>query len=152
MQWLEGYNNSTHFVYWRNKLILVTLERTSTRSSRSEVFLKISLNLQENTCASVSFLNKVAGLRPMIFMKKEALAQVFSCEFWEIFKNTYLYRTPLVAASKVGLTDYVKKKNALKMILLKDLSSLEEYIYNKLCICIIKVSIQKNNFSSSKYI
>ena len=88
----------------------------------------------------------------MIFMKKEALAQVFSCEFWEIFKNTYLYRTPLVAASKVGLTDYVKKKNALKMILLKDLSSLEEYIYNKLCICIIKVSIQKNNISSSKYI
>ena len=118
MQWLEGYNNSTHFVYWRNKLILVTLERTSTRSSRSEVFLKISQNLQENTCASVSFLNKVAGLRPMIFMKKEALAQVFSCEFWEIFKNTYLYRTPLVAASKVGLTDYVKKKHALKMILL----------------------------------
>ena len=38
------------------------------------------------------------------------------------------------------------------MILLKDLSSLEEYIYNKLCICIIKISIQKNNFSSSKYI
>ena len=23
------------------------------------------------------------------FIKKEALAQVFSCEFWEIFKNTF---------------------------------------------------------------
>ena len=33
------------------------------------------------------------------FIKKETLAQVFSCEFCEIFKNTYFYRTPLVAAS-----------------------------------------------------
>ena len=33
------------------------------------------------------------------FIKKEALAQVFSCEFYKIFKNIYLYRTPPVAAS-----------------------------------------------------
>ena len=30
-------------------------------------------------------------------MKKEFLAQVFSCEFCEISKNTFFYRTPLVA-------------------------------------------------------
>ena len=33
------------------------------------------------------------------FIKKVSLAQVFSCEFCEISKNTYFYRTPLVAAS-----------------------------------------------------
>ena len=33
------------------------------------------------------------------FIKKETLAQVFSCEFCEIYKNTFYYRTPLVAAS-----------------------------------------------------
>ena len=33
------------------------------------------------------------------FIKKETLAQVFSCEFYEISKNTYLHRTLLVAAS-----------------------------------------------------
>ena len=32
-------------------------------------------------------------------IKKETLAQVFSCEFCEISKNTFFYRTPLVAAS-----------------------------------------------------
>ena len=32
------------------------------------------------------------------FIKKETLAQVFSCEFCEISKNTFFYRTPLVAA------------------------------------------------------
>ena len=32
------------------------------------------------------------------FIKKETLAQMFSCEFCEIFKNTFFKRTPLVAA------------------------------------------------------
>ena len=33
------------------------------------------------------------------FIKKETLTQVFSCEFCEISKNTFSYRTPPVAAS-----------------------------------------------------
>ena len=33
-------------------------------------------------------------------IKKETLAQVFSCEFCEISKNAFLHRTPLVAASE----------------------------------------------------
>ena len=32
------------------------------------------------------------------FIKKETLAQVFSCGFCEISKNTFFHRTPLVAA------------------------------------------------------
>ena len=36
------------------------------------------------------------------FVKKETLARSFSCEFCEIFKNTFSYRTPLVAASEFG--------------------------------------------------
>ena len=43
-------------------------------------------------CQSLLF-NKDAGL------SKEALAQVFSCEFCENFKNTFSYRTHPVAAS-----------------------------------------------------
>ena len=44
------------------------------------------------------FFNKVAGA--CNFIKKETLAQVFSCQFCEIFKNTFFKRTPLVAASE----------------------------------------------------
>ena len=33
------------------------------------------------------------------FIKKEILAQVFSCEFCKISKKTFFYRTPPVAAS-----------------------------------------------------
>ena len=39
---------------------------------------------------------------PLFFIKKETLAQLFSCEFCEnceISKNTFSERTPLVAAS-----------------------------------------------------
>ena len=33
-------------------------------------------------------------------MKKEALGQVFSCTFFEIYENTFFHRAPLVAASE----------------------------------------------------
>ena len=59
---------------------ILTYRSTRQRCSVKKVFLEISQNSQENTCARV-FFNKVAGLRP------------------EISKNTLFYRTPLVAAS-----------------------------------------------------
>ena len=43
------------------------------------------------------------------FIKKEALAHVFSCEFCEISKNTFSYRTPPVATSKPRLTEGVSR-------------------------------------------
>ena len=43
------------------------------------------------------FCKKVC-LRPATLLKKR-LAQVFSCEFWEISKNNFFHRTPLVATS-----------------------------------------------------
>ena len=51
------------------------------------------------------FFNKVAGLGQQLwlearnFIEKETLVQMFFCEFCEISQNTFLYRTPLVAAS-----------------------------------------------------
>ena len=58
----------------------------------------MSQNSQENTCAKNSFLIKLQASASN-FIKKETLAQVFYCEFCEIFRNTFLYRTPLAAAS-----------------------------------------------------
>ena len=57
-------------------------------------FLKVLQSLQEKTCASTSFLNKV-----YLFIKRETPGQVFSCEFCKIFENIYFDRTPMVAAS-----------------------------------------------------
>ena len=40
--------------------------------------------------------NKVAGLKACVFIEKETPTQVFSCEYWEIFKNSFSYRAPPV--------------------------------------------------------
>ena len=64
-----------------------------------KVFLEISQNSQENTCVAVSFLIKLQALA-CNFIKKETLAQVFSCEFFKISKYTFCYRTPPLAASE----------------------------------------------------
>ena len=58
-------------------------------------------NWQENTCAKVSFLKKVADFRPLTcnFIKKETLEQMFSCKFCKICKNIFFSRTSLGAAS-----------------------------------------------------
>ena len=69
------------------------------RSSCSEVFLKVSLDSQENTCARISFLIKLQA-QACNFIKKETLAQVFSCAFCKIFNNNSYYRTRLVATSE----------------------------------------------------
>ena len=55
--------------------------------------LRNSQNLQEKTCARVSFLIKLQT-EACNFINKETLAQVFSCEFCEISKNTFFYRGP----------------------------------------------------------
>ena len=39
------------------------------------------------------------GTKVSNFIKKESLSQVFSCEFCEVTKNTFFYRTPPVATS-----------------------------------------------------
>ena len=64
-----------------------------------KMFLKISINLQENTCARVSFLIKLLACN---FIKRETLAQVFSCEFWEISKNTLFTKHLWTTASVWG--------------------------------------------------
>ena len=71
------------------------------RSSRPEVFSKVGVLenftkfAEKHLYQSLSF-NKVAGLSLQLYLKKESGTCVF-CEFCEIFKNTFFYRTPPVA-------------------------------------------------------
>ena len=53
------------------------------------MFFKISENTRENTTVGVFFIIKLHP-RPVVFIKKQTLVQVFSCEFQEIFKNIFL--------------------------------------------------------------
>ena len=68
---------------------------------QKKVFLEISQNSQENTCARVSFLINLP--QTCNFIKKETLAQVFSCEFCEISKKT-LFTEHLRESASQGKT------------------------------------------------
>ena len=70
---------------------------TIKRSSRPEVFSKKRV-LKILLCQSI-FFNKAADLS---FIKKETLAQIFSCEFCEISKNNFSYRAPSVAKKSIS--------------------------------------------------
>ena len=62
------------------------------RCSVKKIFLNISQNSQENTCARGSFLIKLQSWNLQLF-KREILAQVFSCEFCNYLRTTFLYNT-----------------------------------------------------------
>ena len=97
------------------------------RSSRSDVFCKKSVlrNFAKFTgkhlCQGI-FFNKVDTLLKQAcnVIKKETLAQVFSCDFWEISKNTFLYRALPVAASdfsNIDLSQSIYSANQLTRFL-----------------------------------
>ena len=83
------------------RMVDKAVTEAATRGVQLEkVFLEILQNSQECIYSRVSFLKKLqAG--DCNFIKKETLAQMFSCEFCDISKNTFLHRTPPVAASTV---------------------------------------------------
>ena len=87
------------------KLWLYSNKKYDTKQKQPpEVFLEISQNSHENTCASQSlFLIKLQALRlscrSATLLKKETLAQFFSCEFCKISKNTFFTEHLWMAAS-----------------------------------------------------
>ena len=71
-------------------VIILASEAATGGVLEEEVFLKTLQNLQENTCARVSFLIKLQASRSGPLLKKETLALVFSCEFCQMSKSTFL--------------------------------------------------------------
>ena len=76
-----------------NILPLVVPEAVAQRCSVKNMFLEISQNSQENTSARVSFLIKLQA------SGTDTLAQVFSCDFYNIFKDTFFTEHRWAAAS-----------------------------------------------------
>ena len=72
IQYYPGYNNDA--------------EAVVRICSAKKVLLNILQNSQENACVRVFFFNRA---RPAILLKRETLAQVFSSEFCEIYKNIF---------------------------------------------------------------
>ena len=70
-------------------LVLQLMEAVVRRRSAKKVFLEISQNSQENTCARVFCLIKLQA-EPCSFIKKETLAQGFPDNFAKFLRTPFL--------------------------------------------------------------
>ena len=61
--------------------------------SVKKFFFKISQNSQENTCARVSFLIKVAGLMPATLLKKRLWRRCFPVNFVKFLRTSFWQNT-----------------------------------------------------------
>ena len=69
---------------------------------------------------------QTSGQQPHVcnLIKKETVAQLFSCEFCEISKNIFLHRTLLVTASVKNMSQNSHLRCSLKIGVLKNLADL----------------------------
>ena len=92
----------SHSLEWADKL--------EHRMNCSQIFFKIGVLKKfaiftvEHLCLCL-FLIKLLALRAATLLKRVFKTRVFYCEYCEIFKNSFFYRTPLMAASRVILID-----------------------------------------------
>ena len=73
---------------WRNELNLEKQTKIYTKFKKG-VLRHFAQFTGKHLCQSF-FFNKLAALGPATLLKKETLAQVFPCEFYEISKTTFL--------------------------------------------------------------
>ena len=102
------------------------IKAVAQRCSLKKVFLEISQNSQENTCARVSFLIKLQ-VAPAALLKKRLWHRRFLANFCEISKNTFFYRTPLVAAFVLTPSWHKKTRHHVKETLSPSQRSLFAY-------------------------
>ena len=64
-------DNSLHCLKEMRSLILLKIDAFVQGCSVKKVFLEVLQNSLENTCARVSFFNKVEGLKPATLLKRD---------------------------------------------------------------------------------
>ena len=80
------------------RLLLINLQASHILKQSCSWTLSVQLHVCLSMCEACNFI------------KKECLAQIFSCEFCEISKNTFFYRSPPVVAF-VGCTSFDSETN-----------------------------------------
>ena len=98
----------------KQKKIIIITEAVVRKCSVKKVFLEISQNSQENSCAKVPERQRTKVCN---FSIKETLTQKFSCEFCKISKNIVFHRPPPVVASIINYLIIVLIKMRLLLFL-----------------------------------
>ena len=93
------FRSSHPEVFLRKHVLKICSKLTKEHPFGSVISIKLQSIALRHGCYSVNLLHTLLK-KSLNFIKKESLTQVFSCEFCGISKNTFLNRTPRVAASQ----------------------------------------------------
>ena len=80
------------YLFMQEKVQVKLSEAVVRRCSSKQVLLKIS-QCSQKTPVFESLFNKAGALKACIFIKKEIPTQVFTCEYCQIFENSFLWNT-----------------------------------------------------------
>ena len=82
--------------------------------------------------------NNIGGLQSCNFIKKKIPTRVFSCDYCEIFKDSFFYRTPLVTALVLWTITILNSSRALKNLRSMNDFSFTNFISNRVMACSAK--------------
>ena len=102
---------------WRTWTSLYLTEAAARSVLWIKVFLKISQNSQENTCARVSFLIKLQDWGLQLFEKRDSGSGVFACKFCEISKNTFFTEHLWTTASGMAISRSTLRRLVLVIVI-----------------------------------
>ena len=76
------------------------------RSSRPDVFYEMDVLIRKQGSSYIRVACLKLQASACNFFEKETLAEVFPCEFWEIFKNTFFTQTSWRLPLDIILSDH----------------------------------------------
>ena len=83
------------------------------------------------------FLITLEAFSPVNLLKKTP-TQVFSCDYYEIFKDSFFYRTPVVTALVLWTITMLNSSRALKNLRSVNDFSFTNFISNRVMVCSAK--------------
>ena len=139
----ENSSQVLQTICWKIKSMVCTFSEAATRGVLcKKVFLEVSQNSHENICTRVSFLIKLQASEACITIKKETLVMEFSCEFWEISKNTFLTEHLWTTASNFWIFRSSSQAGILKAMkyLIRSFFAKKSFCYINIFLCSTKTA------------
>ena len=82
--------------------------------------------------------NNIGGLQPCSFFLKKTPTQIFSCEYCEIFKGSFFYRTPLVTTLALWTITILNPCSALENLRSMNDFNFTNFFSNRVMACSAK--------------
>ena len=97
----KDFNYRCRKLFWRKTAVASFQTFTTSDGFSDKLLYRISVLISKDSSNRTEVFREKDVLKNFSkFIKKDTLAQMFPCEFWQIFKNNFFKRTHPVSASQ----------------------------------------------------